>query len=330
MQKQSANSVVWIYWISFVISLCIFGFGIYQAMTMHMWVLLATGCACVVGVLVTWPLAIALQETRDINCKQFEEIITPLNERMEQISVMLNLISEQQLLSDRAKAVAFREKDREALRRAIQEELGRHDYEAAALLADDIEKSFGYRAEAMRWREQIAEKRNEAVRRQIGDAMSQVDRHVRSEKWQEAHFEAQKIQAQYPDLDLVRKLHDDINARKEQHKQQLIESLREADVARRRRRRRGDPQKARRLSHARRSREHAGPGPARLQAPPRESPHAILDVGSGTQLGRGDPSERGRHPRLSEHTNGQGMPRGAAESQATRRGSGTGERVTRV
>ena len=45
MQKQSANSVVWIYWISFVISLCIFGFGIYQAMTMHMWVLLATGCA---------------------------------------------------------------------------------------------------------------------------------------------------------------------------------------------------------------------------------------------------------------------------------------------
>src|SRR5581483_11478692 len=148
----------------------------------------------------------------------------------EQLSIMLNLISEQQLLSDRAKAVAFREKDREALRRAIQEEIARHDYEAALTLAADMETDFGYRQEAQRLREQINEKKNEALRKHIGEAIGVIDRHMRSEHWQEAHFEAQKLQAQYPDLDQVRNLHEDINARKEQDKQQLIESLREADV----------------------------------------------------------------------------------------------------
>jgi hypothetical protein len=231
VQKRSENSsVTWIYWISFLISLSIFGFGLYQALATHVWVLLATGCACVVAVLVTWPLAISLQEAREANRKQFEDVVNPLNDRMEQISVMLNLISEQQLLSDRAKAVAFRDKDREALRRAIQEEINKGDYEAATTLADDMEKSFGYRAEALRLREDINTRRNESVRIQIGDSISAIDRYARAERWQEAHFEAQRLQQQFPEMDQVKRLHDDINARKEQHKQQLIESLREADV----------------------------------------------------------------------------------------------------
>src|SRR5205823_9576842 len=130
----------------------------------------AAGCACVVGVLVTWPLAISLQENRETNCRQFEEAMTPMNERMEQLSIMLNLISEQQLLSDRAKSVAFREKDREALRRAIQEEIGRHDYEAALVLAGDMESVFGYKQEADGWREQVENARQDQFRKQIADA----------------------------------------------------------------------------------------------------------------------------------------------------------------
>ena len=77
MQKRPANSLVWIYWISFAISLCIFGFGLYQALSHHVWTLMATGCACLVATLVTWPLAISLQESREANCDQFEKIMTP-------------------------------------------------------------------------------------------------------------------------------------------------------------------------------------------------------------------------------------------------------------
>ncbi len=195
-----------------------------------MWTLLATGCACMIAVLVTWPLAMALQDARQGNSELFEQAMKPLNERVEQISIILNLISEQQLLSDRAKAVAFREKDREALRRAIQEEMSGNDYEAALLLADDMEKSFGYKQEAQRLRQQIQERHIEAVRKHIQEALVVIDRHIRSEKWADANREAERLMAQFPDIDQVRNLPGDIAARKEQHKQQLIESLKEADM----------------------------------------------------------------------------------------------------
>src|SRR5438093_10622766 len=99
-----------------------------------------------------------------------DEMANVLSERLQQISVMLNMISENQLLSDRAKSVAFREKDRDALRRAIQEEIGRHDYEAALVLADDIESVFGYKQEADRVRREIEDKRQDELNKQISDA----------------------------------------------------------------------------------------------------------------------------------------------------------------
>jgi hypothetical protein len=229
VEKRDAASVVWVYWISFVISLAVFGFGLYLALARGQWTLLATGCGCVIAVLVTWPIAISLQENREINCRQFEEVLTPFNERMEQVSIMLNMISEQQLLSDRAKAVAFREKDREALRRAIQEEISKHDYESAMLLADDMERSFGYRAEAQRLRDEIKHRREEVLRKHIGDAMVVIDKHIRAEMWHDAHRESDKLLVAFPEVEQVKNLHNDINARREQFKQQLIESLREAD-----------------------------------------------------------------------------------------------------
>jgi uncharacterized membrane protein YiaA len=227
--KQDTGSANGVYWITFLASLLILAVGLYRAATYHDLTLLATGCGCVIAVLVTWPIAASLRQNRIASTQRFEEMMAPFTERMQQLSIMLNLISEQQLLSDRAKAVAFREKDREALRRAIQEEIAKHDYEAAGLLADDMERSFGYRQEAERFRLQIDEHRNEAVRKQIGETAAVIDRHIRSERWQDAHREADNLLVRHPDIDQVKNLPNEINARREQHKQQLIESLREAD-----------------------------------------------------------------------------------------------------
>ena len=102
---------------------------------------------------------------------------------MEQFAVLLNLLSEQQLLSDRAKSVAFREKDRDALRRAIQEEMNKQDWDAAMRLADEIEGEFGYRTEAARFRDEIRQRQQDTVRRQIQEVVAVIDRHTRSEQW---------------------------------------------------------------------------------------------------------------------------------------------------
>ena len=50
----------------------------------------------------------ALEAFHAADEERLDAMITPFQERMQQMNVMLNLISEQQLISDRTKAVAYR------------------------------------------------------------------------------------------------------------------------------------------------------------------------------------------------------------------------------
>lgn len=145
-----------------------------------------------------------------------------LAERVEQISVLLNVISEQQLLSDRAKSVAFRDKDSEALRRAIREEIGKQNYDGAIALADDMERTFGYKDEADRFRAEVQERRDERLRKQVGEAMAGVDRLVREERWAEALREADRLRDRFPDSESVKLLPREVELRREARKKQLL------------------------------------------------------------------------------------------------------------
>ncbi len=142
--------------------------------------------------------------------------------------MVLNLISEQQLISDRGKAVAFRDKDREALRRAIHEEMASKDYEAALVLADDMEKVFGYKQEAEQFRQDIGLKRNETARRQIAEAVGAVERCCRDEAWNEALTAADRIARLYPNDEQARELPQQVESRRMAHKKQLLESYQDA------------------------------------------------------------------------------------------------------
>src|SRR5689334_23681247 len=122
--------------------------------------MLAAGTVSIVGIAIAWPLARALETTRNSTCEQLDDIIAPFSERMQEFSMLLNQISEQQLLSDRGKSVACREKDREALRRAVHEEIANKDYDAALALVNDMERVFGYKAEADHFRQDIEMRRN--------------------------------------------------------------------------------------------------------------------------------------------------------------------------
>jgi hypothetical protein len=147
---------------------------------------------------------------------------------MQQMNVLLNLISEQQLISDRTKQVAYRTRDRDALRRAIHEEIGEHDWEAALALAHDMEEVFGYKQEADRFRREIEGKHTETLRKQVGEAVSVVERHMRAEKWQDALAEAHRASQQFPTDEQAHNLPAFVEERRLQHKRQLSEGFREA------------------------------------------------------------------------------------------------------
>jgi hypothetical protein len=147
---------------------------------------------------------------------------------MQQVLEVLQSIRDNQLLSDRAKQIAFRGKDLDALRRAIREEIGRQDWDAALKLADDVEHEFGYKAEADRLRTEIRAKCDECARRQLDDGLAAIDRHTAAEQWNNALREAEKLIAAFPNDPKIQDLPHEIENRRQAHKRQLVTSWHEA------------------------------------------------------------------------------------------------------
>lgn len=218
----------WAFAVVLVISIALVGFGAYAAATGRGWSLLAAGGACTVGTLLAWALAATVAAEGARSDRRLQESLSPLHERFEQFSVMLNLISEQQLLSDRGKSIAYRNKDREALRFAIQEEMNRGDYEAAMKLAEEMDASFGSRAEADQFRKIIEDRRHDAVRRHMADALQEIDRAVRNEQWPAAMREAEAVAVRFPEEPQARNLPAEVENRRQLHKKQLLDSFQDA------------------------------------------------------------------------------------------------------
>jgi hypothetical protein len=231
VDKRNTASVNWMYAIVLVVALAVFGVGIFlavQDVPRRDWTMLAAGCVGLILVLTTWPLAISHAATRDAAIKRGEEMATALTDRLQAISVVLNEINETQLLSDRAKAVAYREKDREALRRAIREDMAKRDYEAALVLANEMESIFGYKQEAMKFREEVFRHQEDVYRRQINESMGVIDRHCRAEAWSDALREAERLMTLHKSDPQVANLPQEIENRRQNHKKQLIDSFNDA------------------------------------------------------------------------------------------------------
>lgn len=213
-----------------IVSAALIGVGIYRAaVTPYDWTLLAAGSLGVVVSLAGLGIAAAVAAgTRANDHGHLDGRIDILSDRLLQATELLARISDQQLLSDRAKSVAFREKDRDALRRAIQEEINRGDWDASLRLADEIETAFGYRAEASRFREEVRVRRQEQIRRQIQDVVDVIDRYTRAEQWNAALREAERLMSMFPDNEQVRGLPLEIDRRRQEHKKRLLESWQEA------------------------------------------------------------------------------------------------------
>jgi hypothetical protein len=227
--KRTLPPFNWIYVVAIVLALATLGCGIYQVVTdQEGWAMVGAGCLGLVAVLASWPITLCLHDARCSRAGEREATMQPLIERIDQMSILINTISEQQLLSDRAKSIAYRVKDREAVRRAISEEMAKQDWEAALVLADEIERGFGYRGEAARVRAEIDQRRQENVRRQINDVMGTIDRHTRAEQWSAALREAERLMQMFPDNEQVRSLPVEIENRRQAHKRQLLSSWTDA------------------------------------------------------------------------------------------------------
>lgn len=188
----------------------------------------ALGAVSVLAVLALWLLAGVLVASRRDATGQAESVLAPVNERLQHISVLLNQVSEQQLISERAKAIAFRMSERDALRRAIREEMTRKDWDAALTLVQDIETAFGYAQEADQFRAEIQTQRNAEVRKLVSDGAAVIDRYCKAEAWTQAMREAERLGKLFPHDEQASQLTAEVENRRQQFKKQLLSDWNDA------------------------------------------------------------------------------------------------------
>lgn len=206
-----------------ILSLTLIALGIYQAATQQAYELIGLG---VVALCILYMASSPKPEPTLSPVSSSEKNNT--ESLLKQQVVLLTSLNDRILISDQAKRIAFREKDRDALREAIVDDIRQEDYAAANALADDMAEVYGYREEAEQFRTQIHEAEEKRRNEIISNAISQIEEIIAKYNWERAHHEVNRLMRLYPDHPRVNNLHAQIDQAKEAHKHDLERQFLEA------------------------------------------------------------------------------------------------------
>ncbi len=141
---------------------------------------------------------------------------------------LMGAVADNVQLSDAAKVIAHREKERGALRSAIHEEIARHDWEAAYSLIDAMEHRYGYRQEAKRLRQEVDVSRDRSIEETVQAALEHIDRLFAAAEWEQARSESQRLMNLFPRNERIQRLPEDLERHRQQHKRRLLTEWNEA------------------------------------------------------------------------------------------------------
>jgi len=134
----------------------------------------------------------------------------------------IKIMADNSQISDNARSLTNREKELEALRQAIREEMYSGDLEAASYLVDQMEQRFGYAQEAKDLRAEMASVREMTIEEKINEAVSHIERLMDDSKWQRASQEMERLMKLFPRHERVTALPAELNRRREARKQALL------------------------------------------------------------------------------------------------------------
>ncbi len=131
-------------------------------------------------------------------------------------------------LSDQAKSLVYRDRELEAVRETIHEDLIKQDYGTAAVLIDAVETRFGYPDEAQRMREELEASRKATLEEKIDAAVARIQQIIDRRDWSRATRETRRILRLFPDNPKIASLPERIQQARTEHKRELLERYGEA------------------------------------------------------------------------------------------------------
>ena len=179
-----------------------------------------------IGQLIHQLVLLAIKAEANVNRVHNESL--GMVEAVGRLEPLLLTIADNSALSDAARSITHREKETEALRHAIREEMYRSNWEAAFYLVSQLEKDFGYAREAEVLRKEMAEVREMTIDQKLGEAVSHINKLMDDHHWDKARQELERLVKVFPQHDQVQKLPGMISRRRTQRKQELLKEWEEA------------------------------------------------------------------------------------------------------
>ena len=151
------------------------------------------------------------------------EILSRLLKHSDQVVRQLEKLNESILLSEGAKAIAFREKDFNVLKQAIDEEIAKRNWESAEYLISQMENRFGYRSQAHQLREKMRQIQREQFEQEISNERQKFEKFLAEYDWDNAVKELNAIREKFPEAENeIKKLEEKLEAAKTARKKQLL------------------------------------------------------------------------------------------------------------
>lgn len=130
-------------------------------------------------------------------------------------------MTEQAALSDDARRVLNRRREREHLRKAIEEDIAAEDWDAALVLTKELAERFGYRVDAEEFRTRIESARFESVDRSVADAVNRIEKLIGERRWEQASLEAARVTRLFPDSPRTEGLRHSVESARQRYKHDL-------------------------------------------------------------------------------------------------------------
>jgi DNA primase len=140
---------------------------------------------------------------------------------MRQLRRTVERLSEFQALSDDARRVLNRARERELLIRAIEEDITAEDWGAAVVLCNELADRFGYREDAEQFRQRVEQARSATRDRNVTGAIAALDGLIVQRRWEHAVNHAASIQRLYPDSPRIGGLRQRVENARERYKTDL-------------------------------------------------------------------------------------------------------------
>jgi len=158
----------------------------------------------------------------EANAYRAYEVMLETKDLQETQAQMLTTIRNNSQISDATKSITHRDLERDALRKAIREDIVREDWEAAYNLIEEMENRFGYRLEAYNYRKDVDEFRANVIEDKLQTSLRQIRQLLGKHLWDDAAAETERLLKLAPKDTRVAEVISELNTKKDEAKQKLL------------------------------------------------------------------------------------------------------------